>query len=126
MKKSFQFRIQAFTNHLSRIYNLGMRWMRFGLFFAFFYSTFDSALAQNIKNPKDLLTKKEKHEVELADKYYDNQEYYLAAQEYEKAISANPNNKYALFQLAESYRLFFNYNKGEEYYKKTTQVASQE
>ena len=75
---------------------------------------------------KKKLSSKHKHDVELADKYFDNYEYYLAAQEYEKSVSSDENNQYALFKLGESYRMFFNYDKAEEFYKKLTFITSNE
>jgi Tfp pilus assembly protein PilF len=96
------------------------------LLFFFLIITFPVAYAQKDSDKTSAKTKTHKHEVELADKYFDNYEYFLAAQEYEKALNANPDNKYALFRLAESYRLFFNYDKAEEFYKKAAQFAGKE
>src|SRR4051812_7701159 len=61
---------------------------------------------------------KEKVETQIADKYFESQEYYLAAQEYKKIVDQDPEDKYAVYQLAESYRLHFDYDQAEENYKK--------
>lgn len=95
------------------------------MFCLFLFSTF--LLSQvNILQAQDVPAKKQKHEAELADKYFGNFDYYLAAKEYEKVLNYDPANKYALFRLAESYRMFFNYDKAEEYYKKATETAIQD
>ena len=55
----------------------------------------------------------------LADKHYNNLEYYLAAHEYARVLKSDSANAYAMFQLAECYRLFFDYRNAEKYYQKT-------
>lgn len=61
--------------------------------------------------------KKAKEAVSIADKYFDNFEYYLAAQEYYKAVAEDPGYIYAIYHLAESYRLYFNYDNAKKYYR---------
>lgn len=54
--------------------------------------------------------------VNIADRYFENFEYYLAAQEYLKAVQEDREYIYALYFLAESYRLYFNYDRAQKYY----------
>ncbi len=61
--------------------------------------------------------KKAKEAASIADKYFDNFEYYLAAQEYYKAVAEDPGYIYAIYHLAESYRLYFNYDNAKKYYR---------
>ncbi len=91
------------------------------------------AYCQDLEMGKDELKgkpanmdKKERHEVELADRYFDNYEYFLAAQEYEKAYQYDGANHYALFRLAESFRMYFDYDKAEHAYKKASEIAIKE
>lgn len=58
-----------------------------------------------------------------ADKYFAVEDYYLAAEYYNKEIEANPNNGYASFQLAECYRNFFDYDNAERWYKRADEIA---
>ena len=54
----------------------------------------------------------------LADKHANNQEYYLAAHEYARVLKSDSSNAYAMFQLAECYRQFFDYKNAELFYHK--------
>jgi outer membrane protein OmpA-like peptidoglycan-associated protein/LysM repeat protein len=54
----------------------------------------------------------------LADKHFNNLEYYLAAHEYSRVLKTDSSNAYAMFQLAECNRLFFDYKGAEKYYLK--------
>jgi outer membrane protein OmpA-like peptidoglycan-associated protein/LysM repeat protein len=80
----------------------------------------------DLKGKPENMNKKERHEVELADRYFDNNEYFLAAQEYSKVFNYDNLNHYALFRLAESYRMYFDYDKAELAYKKATEIAIKE
>jgi len=53
-----------------------------------------------------------------ADKYYNNFEYYLAAKKYEKVIKKDSSSAYALYQLAECYRFYYDYKGAEAIYQK--------
>ncbi|TAF74263.1 MAG: LysM peptidoglycan-binding domain-containing protein [Bacteroidetes bacterium] len=55
---------------------------------------------------------------EAGDKYYDDEEYYLAAQEYHKAEKLKPTDHYILWRLAESYRQYQDYDDAEVWYRK--------
>jgi peptidoglycan-associated lipoprotein len=93
----------------------------FGISFFFVINAF----AQKVK--KEGVSKhKEKVETQIADKYFEIQEYYLAAKEYEVILKQDPQNKYALFKLGESYRLHFDYEKAEISYKKAVDTARSE
>lgn len=98
------------------------------LLFSFFLLTTFVAFSQKggKKEKVKMNRKQEAHEVAVADKHFDNMEFFLAAQEYEKVVNADPNNKYALYRLAESYRNYFDYLKAEECFKKATISASKE
>src|SRR4051812_26615350 len=71
---------------------------------------------------KDLFSQKNQKvsakAIEEADQYFNNEEYYLAAQQYGVVLQNEPENNYALYRLAESNRMFFNYPSAEENYKK--------
>jgi outer membrane protein OmpA-like peptidoglycan-associated protein/LysM repeat protein/1,2-phenylacetyl-CoA epoxidase PaaB subunit len=54
----------------------------------------------------------------LADKHFNNHEYYLAGQEYGRVLRHDSSNAYAMFQMAECFRLFFDYKNAERLYKK--------
>jgi outer membrane protein OmpA-like peptidoglycan-associated protein/LysM repeat protein len=85
------------------------------LFLLIFSGSFfpDSATAQN-KNPKI----KPNANLIMGDKHFDNLEYYLASNEYARVLKADSSNAYAMFQLAESYRLCYNYKAAEVFYHK--------
>lgn len=51
------------------------------------------------------------------DLHFKNFEYYLAAQQYKIAFEENPADMYCAYQLAESYREYFDYASAEKYYK---------
>lgn len=51
------------------------------------------------------------------DQHFKNFEYYLAAQQYKIAFEENPDDIYCAYQLAESYREYFDYASAEKYYK---------
>jgi peptidoglycan-associated lipoprotein len=76
------------------------------------------------KDKKNVSKHKEKIETQIADKYFESQEYYLAAQEYKKIVAQDPEDKYAIYQLAESYRLHFDYDQAEENYKKAIDTVT--
>ncbi|MCU0430195.1 MAG: carboxypeptidase regulatory-like domain-containing protein [Cytophagaceae bacterium] len=57
----------------------------------------------------------------LADKHFNNHEYYLAGQEYGRVLRHDSSNAYAMFQMAECYRLFFDYKNAERLYKKVAE-----
>ncbi len=63
-----------------------------------------------------LAQKKSDAEIEVADKYFENGEYYLASDYYNRALKDDPNNYYLNYRLAECYRLYFDYLKAEKQY----------
>ncbi|MBX9853004.1 MAG: LysM peptidoglycan-binding domain-containing protein [Cytophagaceae bacterium] len=68
-----------------------------------------------------------KSTLELAgDKFFEAFEYVKAAEEYKKAYEHDTTHKYALFQLAESYRLYFDYLNAQRYYKEAVKTALHE
>jgi len=70
------------------------------------------------KKQKASKSKNDAASVEDADRYFNNEEYYLAAQEYSNVLEEEPDNNYALYKLAESDRMFFNYTEAENNYKR--------
>ncbi|HSZ25370.1 MAG TPA: OmpA family protein, partial [Cytophagaceae bacterium] len=54
----------------------------------------------------------------MGDKHFDNFEYFLASNEYARVLKADSLNSYAMFQLAECYRLYYNYKAAEIFYHK--------
>ncbi|HVD97744.1 MAG TPA: LysM peptidoglycan-binding domain-containing protein [Cytophagaceae bacterium] len=83
------------------------------LFVFIIFYLLDPAYAQ-VKNKKG----KPNANLILADKHFDNMEYYLAANEYARVLKADSSDSYAMFQLAECYRLYYNYRAAEIYYHK--------
>jgi outer membrane protein OmpA-like peptidoglycan-associated protein/LysM repeat protein/5-hydroxyisourate hydrolase-like protein (transthyretin family) len=59
-----------------------------------------------------------KEHKEAGDKYFEDEEFYLAAQEYHKAEKLKPTDHYTLWKLAESYRLYQDYDDAELWYEK--------
>ncbi len=57
----------------------------------------------------------------LADKHYNNLEYYLAAHEYARVLRGDSLNAYSMYQLAECYRNYFDYKLAEVFYLKVAQ-----
>jgi peptidoglycan-associated lipoprotein len=55
-------------------------------------------------------------ETRIGDKYFDNMEYFLAAEQYNMALKKNPRHTYTHWKLAEAYRSYFDYNKAERAY----------
>lgn len=60
-----------------------------------------------------------------ADRHFGRFEYYLAAEEYLELAEKDPENTYVLFRLAESFRLFFNYQRAEQYYARLLEVDAE-
>ncbi len=92
------------------------------LYWLFILVPFNEIYAQKATEEEDpykagTSVKKAREAVSVADKYFDNFEYYLAAQEYSRAVSEDPEYIYAIYYLAESYRLFFNYDDAKKYYR---------
>ena len=56
-------------------------------------------------------------EVLYADKYYQVEDYFLAAEYYMKAYEKDKSDLYAAYQYAQCERLFFNYDQAEKFYK---------
>ena len=69
--------------------------------------------------------KKSTHEL-AGDKFFEAFDYVKAAEEYKKAYEHDTTHKYALFQLAESYRLYFDYLNAQKYYKEAVKTALHE
>lgn len=60
---------------------------------------------------------------EKADKYFANEEYYLASKEYEKALQYKPHSADAAYLAGESHRLYFDYAAAEKLFLKALQIA---
>ncbi|MCS6824018.1 MAG: LysM peptidoglycan-binding domain-containing protein [Cytophagaceae bacterium] len=54
----------------------------------------------------------------LAEKHFNNFQYYLAAAEYARVLKSDSNHVEATYKLAESYRMYYDYKNAEKYYKK--------
>ena len=61
---------------------------------------------------------------QAGDRYYQDEEYYLAAQEYLKASKLKPNDPYVDYQLAECYRKNLDYDDAEIWYEKVLNLHS--
>ncbi|MFL5728275.1 MAG: LysM peptidoglycan-binding domain-containing protein [Cytophagaceae bacterium] len=100
---------------------------RISVFLTIFLLLTISSFAQKKDKPKKTTSShKEKVETQIADRYFATQEYYLAAKEYELILKQDPNNKYAIFQLGECYRLHFDYDQAEAAYKRAVDTARRE
>jgi glutathione peroxidase-family protein len=53
-----------------------------------------------------------------ANNHFNNLEYYLAAREYSSVLKVDSNNAYAMYQLAECFRYYFDYKSAEKFYCK--------
>lgn len=73
------------------------------------------------KKPK----RKKSEDEETADKYFEIEEYYQAAQFYDKVVKVEPTNDDAANALGVSYENMFNYKKAEDAYKKLADMNSQ-
>lgn len=60
---------------------------------------------------------KKSYEVQQADKYFNVNDYVLAVKYYKDALSREPDNVYVMYQMAECYRLYFDYDNAEKWYK---------
>lgn len=99
-----------------------------------FLVVYSPAIAQNKKDTGKKDTKgktdsKKKKRIksedeETGDKYFEIEEYFQAAQFYEKVAKVEPQNEDVAIRLAESYELMFNYKKAEEWYKKASEINS--
>lgn len=67
-----------------------------------------------------------KQEILLGDKFFSVHDYYIAAEHYENAIKQDPQNAHAVYRLAESYRLHFDYDEAENMYKKAVDIGSED
>jgi peptidoglycan-associated lipoprotein len=62
-------------------------------------------------------------ETRTGDKYFNNKEYFLAAEQYNKALKSSPKHIYTHWKLAEAYRAYFDYNKAERAYSKVLSLG---
>src|SRR5690606_3252482 len=85
-----------------------------------------AATGQDLHAQKKRSSSQKDPAVIAGDKYYNVFDYIKAAEEYKKAYEADTTNKYALFRLAESYRMYYDYFNSEKYYKIATRSALRE
>jgi len=92
----------------------------YGILFLIIFPLFQVIAQKKGEDPYKGKTtvRKAKKFAETGDKYFKTYEYFLAAQEYAQAVGEDPDYLYALYYLAESYRLYFNYSKALSNYKK--------
>ncbi|MCU0429673.1 MAG: LysM peptidoglycan-binding domain-containing protein [Cytophagaceae bacterium] len=57
----------------------------------------------------------------LADRHFAQQDYYSAAHEYAKVVKHDSSHAYAMYNLAECYRLYYDFSKAEGVYKKVAE-----
>ncbi|MDQ3395823.1 MAG: OmpA family protein, partial [Bacteroidota bacterium] len=60
--------------------------------------------------------------VHLGNQYFKNEQFYKAVEFYEKANVIDPQSGYINFHLGECYRMLFNYEKAEAFYKNAAQL----
>ncbi len=92
----------------------------FALFMVFFGFFGNQVFAQDRRHQKEV-----EQLLFRADDHYSRQDYYSAAQEYEAIAAFAPSNSYAAYQLAESYRHYFEYEKAELWYQKTLSIDAE-
>ena len=91
--------------------------MKYLLFFVWLFSvsficTVSKASAQKTKKQKT------SYHVKVGDKYFKNEDYYLAAQSYQKALRENREDAYAAMRLGDAHRAYFDYKQAEAAYSK--------
>lgn len=64
-------------------------------------------------------------DISFGDKFFEVEDYYLATEHYQEALNKEPDNSYATYQLAECYRLYFDYDNAEKMYKKSVDQADE-
>ncbi len=64
-------------------------------------------------------------DIALGDKFFKVEDYYLATEHYQEALNKDPGNAYATYQLAECYRLYFEYDRAEKMYKKSVDLGDE-
>ena len=62
----------------------------------------------------------------LGDRYYDNEEYYMAAESYEKALRKDKNDIYAAYRLGKARMAYFDYNEAEQAFAKVMEFPGYE
>lgn len=83
----------------------------------------DIALAQEQPHHKFTIhDEKCIHHIEQGNRLYEEDEYYLAFTEYEKALSFQNHNTHALYQAAQCLRHIFDYEKAAVYYRKVSET----
>ena len=103
MKKELNFKKKSLFTYKSLVFFLGVSIL-----------SISSSIAQKLS-----ITDEKFNEHKAAgDKYLADEEYYLAAQEYHKAEKLKPTDHFILFQLAESYRKYQDYDDAENWYRK--------
>lgn len=82
--------------------------------------------AQTSADPKKKKEKKKvilSKEARIADNYFKNMEYFLATEYYNKSIKENAKDHYSMYQVAECYRGYFDYNRAEKAYQQVVSAA---
>lgn len=79
---------------------------------ASFFGLIPKASAQKDKKAKT------SYHVKVGDKYFKNEDYYLAAQSYQKALRENQQDAYAAMRLGDAYKAYFDYKQAENAYRK--------
>ncbi len=66
--------------------------------------------------------KRKSRNVQIADKYFQVEDYYLATDYYKQELVDNIDNVYAIYQLGECHRLFFDYEVAKEWYARCMEL----
>jgi outer membrane protein OmpA-like peptidoglycan-associated protein len=99
------------------------------LVFGVLFSSNQTLMAQKDKkskeksakdNKKDNKKRKLSFDAKVGDKYFENDEFFMAAQSYQKALQKDGKDFYAAFKMGEAYRAFFDYNKAEAAYARVS------
>ncbi len=79
------------------------------IFILFFFTIHGSfVMSQNSRDVVELN--------QQGDEYYQQEQFYKATEYYERAVELNEENKYSLYQLAQCYRLRFDFELARKYY----------
>ena len=67
---------------------------------------------------------KKSYNAKVGEKYFENEEYYEAAQSFQKAVRENSDDSFSQYMLGESYRSYFDYPKAENAYRQVAESGS--
>ena len=66
--------------------------------------------------------KRKSRNIQIADKYFNVEDYYLATDYYKKELEENIEDAYAVYQLGECHRLIFDYPTAKDWYARCMEL----